>query len=571
MQSRMSIAAKLSLGAVLAVSAAAQSLSGHVQSPTGTPLQGVQVSLSNGGGGGSTDASGNFTVTGLQNRTYATVDFASPSGSFAAVERVNVRVSNATSLGTIVMQPGTTVSGTVLAPPGFTAVGGNMNVYDHLGVKQFTPNDAIAPGGTFSIVVPLGWNRVRAVPPVGSGLMPFDWTLPAVTGPVNVGTATLQRGYPFSATVVDAVSGVPVAGIKFTATNALTGEVYPQLADVTTVFGSVTLNLPSLVVVDLELVPPSTDAHMPTMIYGVITVPGPSNYGLVAIERAVFVSGSVFGPSGPVASADMDFYDADNHKLFTPKDNTDATGAFSVRIPVGTYRITAQPPVATGLTCPQLTGVVITAGTNVGVLNAQPGALVSGHLLGPNGAEANGEIRAFDPVTGAQLVLAGNHTDPGGNFGFVIPTGTWRIDARAAQGSLAAPLTVDPFAVTGPTAHDFTLPAKDLVLNVTTFATLTVAQGGFLPINLSVANVTQGTLAMLLDVVVQYPSGAETPVFPTLSIELPPVALSFGPVFMPMPPIPANQLDEPIRYLIRCRSPSTGLLLDEAYATFVAH
>src|SRR5262249_39298968 len=247
-------------------------------------------------------------------------------------------------------------------------------------------------------------------------------------------TVTLQRGYPFSATVVDAVSGVPVPGIKFTATNALTGQVYAQLIDVTSVFGSVTLSLPTLVVVNLELVPPSTDAHMPTMIYGLITVPGPTNYGLIPLQRAVFVSGSVLGPSGPVASADMDFYDADNHKLFTPKDNTDGAGAFSVRVPVGTYRITAQPPVASGLVGAQLTGVAISANANVGVLNVQPGVLVSGHLLGPNGAEAGGEIRAFDPVTGTQLVLDGNHTDAGGNFGFVIPTGNWRINARAAQG-----------------------------------------------------------------------------------------------------------------------------------------
>src|SRR5580765_2588462 len=230
MQSRMSITAKLTVGLILAAGTAAQSLSGHVQTSNGTPIQGIQVSLSNGGGGGSTDASGNFTVAGLQNRTYATVDFMSPSGSFAAVELVNVRVNGPTSAGTIVMQPGATVTGTVLAPPGFTAVGGNMNVYDNAGLKRFTPNDAIGPGSTFSIVVPLGWNRVRAVPPVGSGLMPFDWTLPSVTGPVNVGTVTLQRGYPFTATVLDKISGVPIAGVKFTATNQLTGQVYPQLA-----------------------------------------------------------------------------------------------------------------------------------------------------------------------------------------------------------------------------------------------------------------------------------------------------------------------------------------------------
>src|SRR5262249_58457435 len=139
------------------------------------------------------------------------------------------RVNGATSLGNVVMQPGATVSGTVLAPPGFTVVGGNMNVYDAAGVKRFTPNDAIGPGGVFSIVVPLGFNRVRAVPPVGGGLMPFDWTLTNVTGPVNLGTVTLARGFPFSTTVVDAVTNLPAFAVNFLATNPPTPHTYPPL------------------------------------------------------------------------------------------------------------------------------------------------------------------------------------------------------------------------------------------------------------------------------------------------------------------------------------------------------
>ena len=264
------------LSGALLSSASAQSLSGHVQTPTGTAIPGITISFSNGGGSTTTDASGNFNKTGLQNRTYGTVDFASPSGAFAAVEFVNVRVNGASSLGTVVMSPGATVSGTVLAPPGFTVVGGNMNVYDSAGVKRFTPNDAIGPGGAFSIVVPLGFNRVRAVPPVGGGLMPFDWTLTNVTGPVNLGTVTLARGFPFSATVVDAVTSQPVFGVKFVATNALTGEIYAQLVDVTDVFGNVTLSLPGLVAVDFELTPSTTDAHMPTQVFGAISINQPS-------------------------------------------------------------------------------------------------------------------------------------------------------------------------------------------------------------------------------------------------------------------------------------------------------
>jgi len=44
--------------------------------------------------------------------------------------------------------------------------------------------------------------------------------------------------------------------------------------------------------------------------------------------------------------------------------------------------------------------------------------------------------------------------------------------------------------------------------------------------------------------------------------------LTLGPLFMLLPPIPAGELDKPIRYMIRFRSPTTGLVLDEAYTTF---
>src|SRR4029077_2434788 len=125
------------------------------------------------------------------------------------------------------------------------------------------------------------------------------------------------------------------------ATDALTGQVYAQLADVTNVLGAVTLSLPAFVAVDLELVPTSTDAHMPTMVFGAISLPQPTAFGQIRIDRAVFVSGTVLGPAGPVADADMDFFDAGNHKIFTPKDNSNAAGVFSVRVPVGTYRVTA--------------------------------------------------------------------------------------------------------------------------------------------------------------------------------------------------------------------------------------
>jgi hypothetical protein len=358
--------------------------------------------------------------------------------------------------------------------------------------------------------------------------------------------------------------------VKVVATNALTGVTYAQLVDVTDALGNVTLSLPGPVAVDFELTPSATDTHMPTQVFGAISINQPTNYGQVRIPPAVFVSGTVVGPGGPVNGADLDFYDASNHKLFTPHDHTNAAGSFTVRVPPGTYRVTAQPPVATGLACGEIASIPITATTTMPAINVLPGVLLSGHILGPAGAEANGELRAFNPATSAQLILNGNHTDATGAFGTVIPAGTWRIEARAAQGSPGQTTTFENFALAAPTVHDFTLPAKALIVNVTNFTELTVAPYGFLPISLFIATPTQNPVSTIVEVLVQYASGAETPVFPPGPITLPPgISLTLGPIMMPVPTVPATELDQPLRYMARFRSAATNAVLDEAYVTFV--
>src|SRR5262249_8119058 len=290
----------------------------------------------------------------------------------AAAEVVNVRVNNATTLATVTLQPGALVTGVFVGPNGPIA-GGNMNAYDHAGVKLFTPNDATNAAGQFSIVVPTGLRTIRAVPPTGSGLIPVDRVITLTTA-TDLGTLTSRVGFAVSMTIVDAVSGVPVNAVQVHAFDGMTNLEIAQLQNTSTVLGAVSLQLP-FGFYELHLLPAgfptSTDGHAPRQIFGLV-VTGPRNYGLVTMERGALVTGSVIGPSGPVSTADMDVLMPSGYKIWTTKDNTDAAGTFRVTIPLGTYRFTAQPPQGSGLAGKSTGLVQITGNTALPPINVQP-------------------------------------------------------------------------------------------------------------------------------------------------------------------------------------------------------
>ena len=412
----------LCLLASLAASLAAQSSSvtGRVQSASGAPIAGITVHVATTTLSAVTSATGAFTITGLGNNRNADLEFIT-YGTWAPTT-FRVRPNGALNVGNVTLGPGALVTGTVVGSGGFSPVGGNLNVYDFTGTKLFTPNDAISATGTFAITVPLGYNVIRAVPPVGSPLIPAEWKETNVIGPISYPSTTMVRGYPMTMTVVDEISGVPISGITIAVTDALTGKPAAQINDVTNAFGAASLLVP-FSVLNLFLDPSTGDAHMPTMLYGLISTPGTNALGQVRLKRAVTVSGGLLGPAGGVGNADIDAYTLDGFKMFTPKDNTSATGLFSVRVPAGSTRFTAQPPVASGLVGADLGYVSVAALTPIPNMTTAAGNLITGTVTGPNGPEANANLNVYNMVTGAIQIVSGDHTDAAGNYAMVLPNG----------------------------------------------------------------------------------------------------------------------------------------------------
>src|SRR5207249_4592146 len=88
----------------LSAFSAAQSLTGRVVDPAGNGIAGVNIFFSNGGPSATTNATGNFTAAGLQNRTYNTVDFQPLTSQWAPHELLGVHGNGTTNIGNVILQ-----------------------------------------------------------------------------------------------------------------------------------------------------------------------------------------------------------------------------------------------------------------------------------------------------------------------------------------------------------------------------------------------------------------------------------------------------------------------------------
>jgi hypothetical protein len=539
-------------------------LTGQVVDPTNVGLAGIIVKNDAGAPTTTTDALGNFTLTGLQNRNY-TIDIIPPVGTYVPVQR-SIRVNITTSLGVVTLQPGYAVTGTMLLPNGTPVTNGNVNLYDAAGNKLYTPNDATNALGQFAVTSPIGPVTFRTVTPSALNLVPINRVLDA-TAPIQLGNLQMQQGYRVTGTFTDAISGVPVGNVRIVSTNGVTGEDIFQSTPTASALGAFSLLLP-LGSWDLTCSPLATDAHLPMIKYGVLIV-ATTALGFVPMQRCVFASGTLTGPNGPIGGADIDVYTADGEKLFTTNDSTTATGTFSVPVPIGNCRLTFQPDVATGLLGISTPTTAFAINTNLGTLTTTPGIDVVLNVVGVNGPVFDANLDLFDPVTNAPAVLTGDHSSATGDLHAIVPAGLWNLALLTPQGSLSAPVRLPLLPIVAPFAQTVFMPNKDLRLNVVGIGIQTVNQGGYLPISLTVENTTVNQIATTIEVVVRYPSGAETTVLPPIPVDVFPLLnLTLSGLFVPTPVVPATEVGRPLRLLVRARD-ATTTVLEEAYAQFV--
>jgi len=254
------------------------------------------------------------------------------------------------------------------------------------------------------------------------------------------------------------------------------------------------------------------------------------------------------------------------------QDNTDATGAFHVTIPLGTYRFTTQPPPGSGLAGATTGLIQITGNTSLPPIIVHTGINLVLQLSDVNGPCANADLTMFDHVTGDKVVLVGNHSDATGVMSATIPQGIVDVRLEAAQGSAGAPLLVNNVPIIVPAFIPVVLPTKQVAVNVTGLGIQAAGQNGQIPVNVSLHNL-QSTLANVqIDVVVRLSDGTELPVLPTIPLTLPPLLnLATGLMFVHVGTVPAADLGRTLQFTVRLRAAGTNTVLDEAHVDFVVY
>ena len=257
---------RFALVILLVAYAQAQSLTGRLVDPNSIAIAGATIEMTSGGASATSNGNGDFTITGISNGIQtAQID---PRTTTVAPAEIDFVINGATNVGTIAMNPGATVSGTILSPAGTGLFGVNLNAYLPDGTKLFTPHDGTDVNGNFQIVVPMvAGLMVEALPPIGTTLLPFQTTL-NVTAPVNLGSVTLHQGHTVSGTVINAVNFLPVSNTRIITYNALTEQEIPQINDTANTFGVFSVTLPTGIHL-LEVIPPTGSAHAARQLFNV--------------------------------------------------------------------------------------------------------------------------------------------------------------------------------------------------------------------------------------------------------------------------------------------------------------
>ena len=558
----------------LASTLAAQSLTGRIVDANNVPVVGATVYCDLSATiQANTDALGNFTIptsTGIRNQRYDV--FVNPrSPIIAPVEYGRVNVSGATNIGTVQLAVGTQITATLVGPTGAPLVGANLSAFDTAGVKLYTPNDGTDVNGNAQIVVPYGAMIFRAMPPVGTTLVPYQENI-VMSGPRAYGTITMRQGYALTGSIVRAgATPLPIGNCEIVATNMLTGEEVFLATKLSNTLGAFNILLP-FGLYQLDLMPANGSPYAARQVFGIPVIDYSYSLGLVTMKPGVALTGTVRGPTGlAVAGADIDVLDALGHKMFTPNDNTTATGTFSVIVPTGgTYSVNVDPLVASNLIGAKSATVPVNAATNIGILSVGagvPATITVTDAFGNPVAGAQASVR--DVATGLEYTIPGNSAGADGVIRAVVPQGNLDIRVKAPQGSASAPVVLPPSLVAGPLVTTAQLPLKTMCTNTRGLGILTVANGGDIFLEWTVTNQTALLQNFTVEAVVSHASGAETAWVPQIPLEMPgPIAITLS-FWIATPPVAATELGFLQKFMVRLRNAATGELFDESYVYYV--
>lgn len=239
------VATTLSTIVLLAYSALAGTVSGHVRDQNGVGLKDVDLDFFDSANGAklvtpgdTTGVGGSFSLT-VPNGSYrVSFDPSLITGQKLAPKQIfNIIINGVTDLGNVILLPGIAVSGKVTGPGGTAVANADLDLIDsNTGIKAFTPNDNTDGAGNFSFVAEKGSYVVQVQPQKSSKLVakkfgPFNMQTDSALGTFGVGLGALLSGN------VSSAGGQSIVGVNLDVKDLSTGFAIPLLDDVTDLSG----------------------------------------------------------------------------------------------------------------------------------------------------------------------------------------------------------------------------------------------------------------------------------------------------------------------------------------------
>jgi len=418
-------------------------ISGVVQDNLGNPLTPIDIDM-RGTNTGWLDLTGDFTnAAGIFQLTLpALVDeyrivfrMATPIPTVFPVQMDNVFLFGDTDLGTIVLDPGFIVTGSVIDDTGAPLSGIDMNAIDELGNAADLFNDDTDLNGNFSVLFPEGtWEaNLRSVDPTATQeWVPHTYPLMVVNGPVDLGTIQMFPGYHFIGEVHDSI-GNRVEAADLDAEYSATGILITINNDTTDNNGRFDVLLPIGSIL-LEIDPPLVGPVLQTVILPLdVTAGAPVDLGFIILPDGVLLSGRCIDSIGaPVGLVDVELFESASGAPYpTTHENGDTDGTFSFAIDPGIYDLMIIPPAASGLAPALQAGISVLVSTDLGDLVLDAGVRLSGTVTAGAVVQPDVLVEVSDPVSGIIPPWGTLITDPLGYYSVSLIPGIYNVNFTA--------------------------------------------------------------------------------------------------------------------------------------------
>lgn len=376
------------------------------------------------------------------------------------------------------------LAGRVVTPEGAGVAGVNLNAENNgSGGDPDLFNDGTDAAGFFATTVsPAGTYDFVFIPPSGSGYVVkvlANVTVPAA-GTVQLGNVVLEDGALVTGTVRDAL-GNPVPAANLDVVDPETGDVLFTPGDTTDGLGQFALTVP-FGDWTLNVNVPGNNALAPESL--ALAAPADVNLGVLTLKPGFLLKAVILRPNlTGVANADLDVFDSGSGaQLYTPGDNSDASGYVDVVVPAGTYDVEVAAPFALKLVGKTIAGVTVTQDTDLGLVQLQSGQILQGTVRNAALQPLAGvDVDVTSASSGLDVTLSGDNTAANGTYAVIVPSNsTFVVEFEPPYALPYGSQTVASVVVTNVTkVQNGTLP--DLPFHVA-YGTGLAGSGGFVPL-----------------------------------------------------------------------------------------